>query len=865
MKGYSLHIGVNVADPANYPGLNPLKAAVNDAKWWENYAGKKGYSTISLHDEQATIPAVKNKLTDYAKAMKPGDILLLTYSGHGGQIGNEKPDNIDVEKMDQTWCLYDEQMLDDELYECFREFEEATRIVIVSDSCHSGTIARADENDISKLLEEGMSMAKGSRGMVSRQLPENVQREIIDRNYKTKYQPKIEKYQKISKRKGVKAAVKLLAACQDHQVTYDGDRYGIFTEAFSQLLSNDKHQIAEELISGVKKYYPYPKANFFQYGSIIPSFDESLPFEINIPDATKITGNRKTVLVPFKEVKDEEDFSIGSIDRNAILVVDIKGKTWDNLAGGQEVEIIENKPTADGQHLVLEMKGLPYQQGWGAAHALQTRLKQDNINASIEPVLSFNPDQLDGRSRASSGSNDYIPEWPPATANPAVKIGWHLDDDHSQLTKAAQRVMAKPGAHVRIGHIDTGYIKDHIVLPKNLLADKARSFISGEAANQAIDKPQSGMDGHGMGTLGLLAGNNVALNTTFNEFEGYIGGAPMAEVVPIRISNSVIIWNTANFCHAIDYAVEQGCDVVTMSMAGKPSPKMARAVNQAYEAGLVIVSAASNCWYAGLMQVAPKCVLWPAAFDRVMPATGAMYNHEPYDGDYLLQSKMDFTKYMQGCWGPPSRMKKALAAYTPNTPWASKGDVLARSGGGTSSAAPQIAAAAALWIAYHREEMEAQGYYKPGNKWKIVEAVRYALYTSAAKDDAFADWKKYYGNGILRADKALDVNVSDMESLTESDEAESSFGGFFQIAGAFFLNRRLFRDTAAVKPAEDALSLELLQLLQVDPNFYDRFSKLDLNDPVAVQALFDDPDFSNKVTQSPYSSDYLKQAVAAAN
>jgi hypothetical protein len=108
------------------------------------------------------------------------------------------------------------------------------------------------------------------------------------------------------------------------------------------------------------------------------------------------------------------------------------------------------------------------------------------------------------------------------------------------------------------------------------------------------------------------------------------------------------------------------------------------------------------------MQVAPKCVLWPAAFDRVIPATGAMYNHQPYDGDYLLKSKMDFTKYMQGCWGPPSRMKKALAAYTPNTPWASNGDVLARSGGGTSSATPQIAAAAALWIAYHRDDMEAQ-------------------------------------------------------------------------------------------------------------------------------------------------------------
>jgi hypothetical protein len=864
MKGFSLHIGVNVADPTHYTGLKPLNAAVNDAKWWEAYARKAGYDATSLHDKQATTDAVKNKLAEYAKEMKAGDILLLTYSGHGGEVKNDKPDEVDTEKMDQTWCLYNEQLLDDELYECFTAFRKGTRIVVVADSCHSGTITRAAENDLSKLLEEGMSSAKGSRGMSSRQVPPDIQRKIIGNNFEKVYEPKINKYKNSSKREGVVASVKLLAACQDNQVTYDGAQLGIFTEALGKLLGqqNGSPTIAEELVAGVRKHYSYPRPNFFEYGSIIPSFDKSLPFDIKIPNATKVTGTRAPKLTPFIPSREAADFSTGDIDSNAILVVDIEGKGLDNLAGGKDIEIVENKTTASGQRLVLEMKGIPYRHGWSAAHALQTRLKQDGITADIEPVLSFNPSQDDRVSRASSGSSDYIPEWPPAHEAPAVKTGWHLDDKHSELASAAKRVMDKPGTHVRVGHIDTGYLEGHVGLPQNLLKDKAHSFVSGEDEMQAIDIPASGMDGHGMGTMGILAGNKVPLSSTFNEFEGYIGGAPMAEVVPIRISNSVVIWNSANFADAIDHALATGCEVVTMSMAGKPSKKMAKAVNRAYEEGLVIVSAASNCWYKGIMQVAPKCVLWPAAFDRVIAATGATYNHQPYDGDFLLKARINFTDYMQGCWGPPSRMKKALAAYTPNTPWASKGNIFARSGGGTSSATPQVAAAAALWIAYHREDLEKAGYYTPGNKWQIVEAVRKALFESAAKGDIFKDWEKYYGNGILRANKALDVKVPDPGSLTKSDKAESSFGGFFQIAGSFFKNRRLFRDAATIRPDEEALGFELLHLLQTDPNFYDRFSTLDLENEKEIEKLLADPDFVNKVIESPYASDYLKQAVA---
>jgi subtilisin family serine protease len=356
----------------------------------------------------------------------------------------------------------------------------------------------------------------------------------------------------------------------------------------------------------------------------------------------------------------------------------------------------------------------------------------------------------------------------------AVKLGWHLDDTHSQLSTALRTVVEKWGStdkvpRIRIAHIDTGYIEGHPGLPPLLNKVDGRNLIPKEAGTPPLDKPNSGQDRHGVGTMALLAAGVVSSDIMVNEYAGILGGNPYAEVIPIRISENVVIWNSNLFEKAVDHAIELGCEVISMSMAGKPSKDMAAAINKAYKAGIVVVSAASNCWYRGPMVIAPKCVLYPAAFPRVIAAVGAMHNQEPYDQAFLLQGRFKIsTKYMQGCWGPDSRMHYALAAYTPNVPWPRENNrTFGRGGGGTSSATPQIAAAASLYIAYHREELTKRGYYKPGQQWKKVEAVRYALFESAKKE-GFPEWKKYYGNGILRAQKALQVDIPDDALLSLS-------------------------------------------------------------------------------------------------
>ncbi|MDX2249503.1 MAG: S8 family serine peptidase [Bacteroidia bacterium] len=872
--GYSLHIGVNIANEIHYgKDLPQLKAAVNDALFWESYARSQGYRTQSLHDKAATVDAVKQILNLYSKNMKAGDILLLTYAGHGGQITNDRPISLDSEGYDQTWCLYDRQMLDDEIYECFESFVEGTRILVVSDSCHSGTITRDEEIDLSKLFAEGMAMAAETRGLRSRQLPMSVLRFAL--NYSGKvYQPLQEKYKIKPKVSGIKAAVKLLAACQDDQQTLDGPENGIFTAALKQILNNPLYQDkpCEELLKAVSEMYFFPNPNFFQYGSIIPSFDRHFPFQIDIPEADKISGYRNPEMAQIRPtIKTSQPWTseTAEIKTPAVLVVEMENSLHNPFIGGGEVIILEEKNQNGKQIYTLELPSVPYQQGWSVAHALQTTLRKRDIIAFVEPVISANPESGNNiTTREALRESGYMPHWPPAIEE---TIGWHLDENHSQLAQAREEVQKKVGdlPVIRIAQIDTGYVLNHPGQPKYLNFDLARSFVNGENRNQALDAKGGGdgQDGHGLGTVTILAGKKAKLPSPVfrpGEMETEIGAIPFAEVIPIRISDSVAILNTENFCEAVRHAIEAECEVITMSMGGKPSLKMARAVNEAYEAGIVMVTAAGNNWFKGIKSLLPKCVLFPAAFPRVIAATGAMYNQRPYDKEFMVKSRedTDMSRHMQGSWGPPSRMTKALAAYSPNILWADNSFLqpFVRNGAGTSCATPQVAASAALWIAYHKEELKAKGYYNPGQQWKKVEAVRYALYRSAAKESAFPDWKKYYGNGIVRAFDALKVDVPDDSLLQKSPDAESSYLGLIETVETFFLNRPLFR-AKKEGPQSAALAMELLHLLQTDPQFYDLFSELDLSDKKTVEAMVDSDVFRQQVRDSRYASDYLKSSM----
>ncbi|HUR96753.1 MAG TPA: caspase family protein [Pyrinomonadaceae bacterium] len=174
-KKYGLFVGIN----AYAGGINPLKGCVNDAtKMREAMMTKFGFQaadTTLLTDAAATREAILANLQKYQTLAGVGDILVFHYSGHGTLF----PDSYS-EEQDETKLIYMEApgedgkmevmyeratydsaivpvdarsrtsgkawrnlILDDELYAIFSAVtRKGAQVVLISDSCHSGSIDR---------------------------------------------------------------------------------------------------------------------------------------------------------------------------------------------------------------------------------------------------------------------------------------------------------------------------------------------------------------------------------------------------------------------------------------------------------------------------------------------------------------------------------------------------------------------------------------------------------------------------------------------------------------------------------------------------------------------------------------------------
>ena len=241
-KAMSLHIGLNLVSPAAYSGWDgPLQACEFDARDMATLARSKGMQPTVLMTRRATRKATLAALRKAAKTLKAGDLFFLSFSGHGGQGPDNNRDEPD--RKDETWCLYDGQLIDDELYLELSRFAAGVRIVVLSDSCHSGSVTRQGRPP------------QPPPGQRSKLMPEAVARRVYDEN-RAFYDGLQEEVAKAAGRQApvdpdaalaalahtgaaaqaatlvgkLRAAVVLISGCQDNQTSMDGEFNGAFTE-----------------------------------------------------------------------------------------------------------------------------------------------------------------------------------------------------------------------------------------------------------------------------------------------------------------------------------------------------------------------------------------------------------------------------------------------------------------------------------------------------------------------------------------------------------------------------------------------------------------------------------------------------------
>lgn len=287
-----------------------------------------------------------------------------------------------------------------------------------------------------------------------------------------------------------------------------------------------------------------------------------------------------------------------------------------------------------------------------------------------------------------------MPEMQPPVDRPASRGGY---DDHDPATATdyewslrkanvleAWRLFGSrpPGAGVEVGHPDTGYT------PHPELADPARLLVT-EGYDYDDDDPNPLDDlsdgfgdnpGHGTGTGSvILSGAGTATGRGAGPFVS--GVAPYALLIPIRVTESVVLLSMRALRKAIDHATTQGAHVVSISLGGPwPSSALRRAIDRAVETGVIVLAAAGNSvgW-----------VVFPAAFEAVIAVAASNIRDKPWSGS-SHGSAVDITAPGQSVW-------RARTVRDGN------GHLRfgVERGTGTSFAVATTAGVAALWISYH--------------------------------------------------------------------------------------------------------------------------------------------------------------------
>ena len=176
------HRAEHRSTPKHYQGWDgALQGCENDARDMEAIAKAAGFERHDPAHQSGHRRRRDRGDLGRGQEGRAGDLFLLTYSGHGSQVPDKNGDEPD--QLDETWVLYDRQLVDDELYSLWAKFRPGVRIFVLSDSCHSGSAVRATLDAVRPEALEGAMTVPPPNGM--RAMPRAVADEVYEANQKT--------------------------------------------------------------------------------------------------------------------------------------------------------------------------------------------------------------------------------------------------------------------------------------------------------------------------------------------------------------------------------------------------------------------------------------------------------------------------------------------------------------------------------------------------------------------------------------------------------------------------------------------------------------------------------------------------------
>jgi hypothetical protein len=182
---------------------------------------------------------------------------------------------------DETWCLFDAELIDDELRVLWSKFAPGVRILVLSDSCHSGSVIKAPVSvtDADSLTRGPLAELLGTVGAKYRFMPDDAAARTYRKNRGFYDGIQRELPQPVP---SVVATVRLISACQDNQLSLDGAFNGLFTAQLLRVWSSGRFQGDYGAFhKAILQRMPASQSpNHMTFGAVNPIFDREKPFSI---------------------------------------------------------------------------------------------------------------------------------------------------------------------------------------------------------------------------------------------------------------------------------------------------------------------------------------------------------------------------------------------------------------------------------------------------------------------------------------------------------------------------------------------------------------------------------------------------------
>ena len=175
--------------------------------------------------------------------------------------------------------------------------------------------------------------------------------------------------------------------------------------------------------------------------------------------------------------------------------------------------------------------------------------------------------------------------------------------DYANVAAGAQsaRQYGWDGTGVGVAIIDSGVLSQPDLLDRSTNASNVSRIVYSQSFVPGVTSTAD-QYGHGTHVAGIVAGNGTASSAT-GSFKTFLGIAPNAKIINLRVLDAKGVGTDSNVINAIDAAIQlknkYNIRVINLSL-GRPVfesynvDPLCKAVERAWQAGIVVVVAAGN-------------------------------------------------------------------------------------------------------------------------------------------------------------------------------------------------------------------------------------------------------------------------------